>query len=175
MYDSIPQDDLPLNGERFCSNLEARKPSGCSLSNPPASPGITIPGEANYQPNGCGTGGIGNLILDFALEVFSSNYYSGSIDEPYSGVSFLPACNAHDTCWAAGGARHVCDGAFMTSMHNACGGVSGAGQNTCLGFAGLYHGAVSATDPSDSAYQTSTGRRVCAVWALEMRENECDD
>lgn len=46
MHDSNPSDDLPLDGERFCSNLEARKPSGCSLGNPqplPASPFLAGP------------------------------------------------------------------------------------------------------------------------------------
>lgn len=135
-----------------------------------------MPGQDPYAPNGCGTGGIGGWLQDLALEVFTSDSYSGDIDEPYSGVSFLAACNAHDQCWASGTVRHVCDDAFELATSNACNVVSDpAGKSTCRGFASSYHGALTTTDGSNSAHATSTANRACALWARDMRENDCED
>lgn len=103
MYAELPPDDLPLDGERFCQLLAADKPPGCNLGNPPPSPGVTVPGQAPWQPNGCGTGGIGGWFQDAVLEVIASQSYSGDIHAPYPGVSFRAACNEHDRCWAVGG------------------------------------------------------------------------
>src|SRR5690606_13153660 len=101
-------------------NLNARKPSGCSANNPPPSPGVDVPGQSAWQPNGCGTGGIGTWFQDAILEVVASQSYSGNIHAPYPGISFRSACDAHDQCWAAGGVRHVCDNNFRDSMESAC-------------------------------------------------------
>ena len=171
MYDSFPPDDLPLNGAQFCANLATRQPQGCSLSNPPPSPSIAVPGQTDWQPNGCGTGGWFEHAI---LNVTTSNSYSGDINAPYEGVSFLSACNAHDTCWAVGGARGACDNAFQQSTQNACAPVADP-NGTCSGFASLYHGAVSTTNSSDNAYANAVANRQCALWARDMRENDCDD
>lgn len=173
MHDTYPQDELPLDEEKFCEGLASSKPSGCNLASPPASPGITVPGQPAYAPNGCGTGGVGGWFQSFILSRISSSY-SGDLDEPYSGVSFLSACNAHDACWAAGGPRAGCDAAFEDRMKTACAAVPDP-EGTCSGFASLYRGAVSTTTGSDNAYATSTGNRQCALWARDMRENDCDD
>lgn len=174
MYDRIPQEAPAMDGERFCQSLASKQPQNCSLSQPPASPGIPVPGRAAWQPNGCGTGGVGGWFQDWILERIASDSYSGDLNAPYPGVSFRSACDGHDQCWAAGGARGACDDAFNVDMDNACNQLSaGGGRSTCTGFSSLYHGAVSVTDPSDSAYATSTAKRVCAVWAYEMRENDC--
>lgn len=164
----IPYDDYPVDGEKFCQLLGAAKPSGCSASNPPPSPGIAVPGMSSWQPNGCGTGGIGSWFQDAALEVFASQSYSGNIHAPYPGVSFKSACDGHDRCWARGGARGTCDEVFRVQMFNACGQ-----QSTCRGFASSYHGAVSVTNGSHGAYATTAANRICAVWAYDMRENDC--
>lgn len=176
MYDQFPSEDLPLDGELFCQGLAAGQPQSCSLSQPPPSPGIDVPGQAGWQPNGCGTGGIGGWFQNAILNVFASDAYSGDIHAPYPGVSFRAACDAHDGCWAAGGARHDCDDAFEITTTNACNVVSDpAGRSTCGGFASLYHGAVTTTDGSNSAYETSSANRTCALWARDMRENDCED
>lgn len=47
------------------------------------------------------------------------------------------------------------------------------GIAACQGFASLYHGAVSTTNGSHSAYANVAEKRVCAVWANGMRENHC--
>lgn len=52
MYQTFPQEELPLDAGRFCRALSAKQPAGCSVSSPPASPGL----EGNWQPTGCGTG-----------------------------------------------------------------------------------------------------------------------
>lgn len=163
-----------VDGQQFCQNLSAKKPSNCNLNNPPPSPGINVPGQAAWQPNGCGTGGIGTWFQDAILEVVTSQSYSGDIHAPYAGVSFRGACDAHDQCWASGSVRNVCDSTFRSSMSSACSVVStSAGRGTCEGFASLYHGAVSVTNGAHSAYASSTAKRACALWASDMRENSC--
>lgn len=168
------QDDPPVSGQQFCNNLKALKPSGCNGSNPPPSPGISVPGKPAWQPNGCGTGGMANWFVDLVLEVTASQSYSGNLNSPYQGVSFQGACNSHDQCWAMGGSRGVCDLQFRDSMNTACGQLGDAGsQATCMGFASNYHGAVSTTNASNSAYANSVQGRICAIWANDMRENNC--
>lgn len=174
MYQEFPQEDLPLDGDKFCQALATHQPSGCSLDSPPASPGITVPGRSDFAPNGCGTGGVGGWFQNAVLSVITSNHYSGDIDAPYAGVSFRSVCDAHDICWAAGGARGACDDAFRDGTQAACAAVPDP-QGTCSGFASLYHGAVSTTVPSDNAYEEREGQRKCALWARDMRENDCED
>lgn len=171
---ATPLEDIPVDGNAFCQNLNQNKPSGCSLSSPPASPGITVPGQTAWAPNGCGTGGIGSWFQDAILEVVTSQSYSGDIHAPYPGVSFRAACDAHDACWASGGFRAECDNAFRDSTQAACSIISSsAGRSTCSGFGSLYHGAVTTTNGSHNAYATSSNNRQCALWASDMRENNC--
>lgn len=168
-------EETPIDSTAFCEALKQQRPSGCSLSSPPASPGISLPGQTAWQPNGCGTGAVANFFLDAVLEVVSSESYSGNLDAPFAGVSFRGACDGHDQCWASGGARHVCDLQFRDSMNAACGALSSPqAAATCSGFASSYHGAVSTTNASHSAYSNSTQARACALWAYDMRENDCD-
>lgn len=171
----VPELELiEVNQLQVCRRLKAKRPSNCNQSNPPPSPGINVPGQSAWQPNGCGTGGIGSWFQDFVLERVAGQSYSGNLDSPYAGVSFKGACDSHDQCWAMGGNRTTCDINFRNSMNNACSQLSGtSAQGQCSGFASLYHGAVSTTDGSHSAYATSTASRACAVWANDMRENGC--
>ena len=169
-----PTEDIPVNPAALCANLNANKPSNCSLSNPPSSPGITVPGQPAWSANGCGTGGIGSWFQDAILEVVTSQSYSGDIHAPYPGVSFRTACDAHDACWASGALRAECDNTFRDSTQAACSIVSSpAGRSTCSGFGSLYHGAVTTTNGSHNAYSTSSNNRECALWASDMRENNC--
>jgi len=166
-------EEIPIHQSKFCASLKAAKPSGCSQTNPPPSPGITVVGKPPYQPNGCGTGKLANVFADALLEVATRPTYSGDFQSPYPGVSFKQSCNGHDSCWAAGGNKQSCDFAFRQDMVSACGGES-ASNNVCLGFAGLYHGAVSNTGAAQSAYNNSIADRSCAVWAENMRSNSCN-
>jgi len=167
-------DDAPVSGPQFCSSLKAQRPPGCSSINPPSSPGINVPGRPAYQPNKCGTGRFANWFLDFVLGVTSSQSYSDNLNAPFAGVDFTGACNSHDQCWASGGARATCDIQFRDSMISGCQQLGDfSASATCQGFAGSYHGAVSHTNPSNSAYAVSTQERICVVWANDMRENSC--
>ena len=170
------EDNPPLPGPQFCSNLKADKPAGCNGASPPPSPGINVPGQAAWQPNGCGTGGVGGWFQDAVLEVFMSQSYSDDINSPYPGVSFLSACNLHDECWASGENRTQCDMGIQAAMNSACDQQLPAGSSgwgTCRGFSSNYHGALSTTNGSHSAHATSSGARECALWAHNMRENSC--
>ncbi len=163
---------LEVSKPQLCSSLKNKKPQGCNFSSPPASPGITVAGQAPYEPNGCGTGVFTNWLLDKILEISHGQSYSGDLNEPYEGVSFRAACNAHDVCWASGGDRGQCDLAFQASTWSACSAVADP-NGTCRGWSSSYHGAVSNTNASHSAYETSTENRQCALWAMDMRENGC--
>ncbi|MBK8283753.1 MAG: hypothetical protein IPK97_02090 [Ahniella sp.] len=166
-YQMLPE-DVEVDPGQMCQELRQAKPAGCSASNPPPSPGI----GNNWQPNGCGTGGLANVFTDVFLEIVTRPTYSGNQNAPFAGVSFLSACNAHDLCWASANPKAGCDFQFRQDMINACGGASSA-NNNCLGFAGLYHGAVSNTGASQTAYTNSVNARACALWASDMRENGC--
>lgn len=83
MYAQYPQDDLPLDGEKFCQTLKSKKPSSCNFNSPPSAPGY----DPNWQPNGCGTSG-SQWLIDIALSITHTENYSGDPDAPHSGVSF---------------------------------------------------------------------------------------
>lgn len=173
VYSELPQDDPPLNGERFCQLLAAKQPQGCSLSEPPASPGIPVPGQAAWQPNGCGTSPTSNWLLSHIVELGYDSVFTGNLNAPYPGVSFEGACNAHDACWGSAYDRTWCDINFQNDMNDACEVISStSGWGECRGLSSAYHAAVS-TDQAGAHYQATVAERTCALWALDMRENEC--
>jgi len=165
----MPQGDLELDKAKFCQNLKSKKPSSCSASNPPSVPGF----DPSWEPNGCGTGGLANWIADKILSSAYTDSYSGEINAPFAGVSFLAACNAHDRCWGLAADKDQCDLAFRQTMDAACSGLSTtSGINNCLGFSGIYHGAVT-SDLGNSNYEDSVSDFNCAAWAADMEENGC--
>lgn len=168
-----PFEEIPIKQLDFCRDLKAAKPSNCSAANPPSSPGITPPASSPWQPNGCGTGGMGDWFQDKALEMLAGRAYSGNLDEPFAGVSFTNACNGHDQCWAMGYGKGGCDTDFGMNMQNACSQLQGSSADSCSGFASLYHGIVSTTNAASNAYSNSAAQRTCAIWASDMRENNC--
>lgn len=113
-----------------------------------------------------------NTFADAFLEVAARPTYSSDFQAPYPGVSFRAACDAHDLCWASGGARGVCDVNFRMDMEVACGGAHPS-NNACLGFQGIYHFAVANTGPANTTYNNSLAERSCALWASDVRENNC--
>ena len=170
------QTELTLEAETgldradFCAALKSKQPANCNSSNPPSTPGL----DPNWQPNGCGTGGMSNLLLDSGMEVLLSDTYSGNFQAPYPGVSFRSACDAHDACWGVAGSRAVCDTAFHNAMEAACGVVSqAAARTTCNGFASAYFSAVAITNIGNSNYQRATENRRCALWAQDVKANGC--
>ena len=168
-----PTEDIPVNPAALCANLNANKPSNCSLSNPPPSPGITVPGQAAWSANGCGTGGAAEWFHEKILSYGFGDVYSGNLDAPYPGISFLAACNSHDACWGGANDRTWCDIIFEESMESACNSISNtSGWGSCRGLASAYHAAVS-SDPATNNYNETVAERSCALWASDMRENGC--
>jgi hypothetical protein len=159
-----------IDREQFCERLKSKRPSNCNASSPPSTPGL----DSSWQPNGCGTGGMSNLLLDSGMEVLLSDNYSGDFHAPYEGVSFRSSCDAHDACWGVAGNRSTCDNAFHNSMTSACGAVAQASSRTvCNGFAAAYFSAVSITNIGNSNYQRAAQNRQCALWAYDMKANGC--
>ncbi|MBD8695040.1 hypothetical protein [Stenotrophomonas sp. CFBP 13718] len=167
---TAPEEPLAIDRPKFCQRLRASRPANCGSGPPPSVPGYDL----GWQPNGCGTGGFSNWIANSVLSIISTEAYSGNFDAPYPGVSFLGSCNEHDRCWGGGGNRAACDTAFHGSMLTACGGAAEGGpRSTCIGFAGIYHGAVTTTDASNDAYANSVAQHACAAWTYDMNLNEC--
>jgi len=161
------EEDHGVDSFKFCKALRAAKPANCNASSPPPSPALS----GNWQPTGCGTGRLSRTFLDFALERAASNSYSGEIDAPSPGVSFLAACNSHDLCYATAGGKDSCDLAFRDNMLSAC---RAAGNSAnCQGWASTYHGAVSTMNAAQSAYKSSSEQRACALWSHDVTENGC--
>lgn len=167
---SISSTGGSTTSDEFCSALKSNRPEGCDGANPPSTPGT----DPNWQPNGCGTSGFGNLVLDAGLEIVASEHYSGDFQAPYPGVSFQAACNDHDLCWGIGGVRSACDSSFHESMRSACGVLTQASSRTvCEGFAGGYFSAVSTTNAGNANYKSAVAARRCALWAYDMKLNSC--
>ena len=163
-----PQDEM--SRETFCAALKYKRPKDCDANNPPSTPGL----EAGWAPNGCGTGGVSNFLVATALELGFGDNYSGNSDAPYA-VSFKPSCDAHDACWGVAGNRSTCDDNFDRSMRDACSALYAASSRTiCNGFAGAYFGAVSASDIGNANYAHSVAARECALWAHDMKANQCE-
>jgi len=157
--------------EQFCSALMSKRPKGCDADNPPSTPGL----DPAWQPNGCGTGGASNFILDTVVHLGFGDYYSGDLDRPYR-VSFKAACDAHDGCWGIAGDRATCDNNFDSSMRSACGTLTGErAASICRGFAGAYMAAVTASDIGNDNYANAVSQRHCALWAHDMKANRCDE
>lgn len=161
----------PVDKEQFCQALENRRPSGCSSSNPPSTPAF----DPQWQANGCGTGARSEWLYSLALGQFFGDNYTGNLDAPYPGVSFIQACKAHDRCWGVGGSRIVCDENFLTNMRNQCSAGAGAGVGACNGIASAYHSAVSSTTASDQNYAAAVDAHTCAAWTFDMRNNSCPE
>ncbi len=168
-------EDETVEGGDFCGNLRRLRPnSECRANTAPSTPGITTPGRSVWQANGCGDSRRTQMMGSVLFNIVSSESYSGNFDAPYPGVSFNGACNTHDSCWAAGNSRAQCDSSFYASMRGACNQLNdGAAINVCTGYAGLYHGGVATTNPSNSAYAQSIALRECSIWGQDMRDNNC--
>jgi len=170
VHDRYPDEPLEFDQDRVCRAMRASRPSNCNYGSPPSVPGCS-PG---WVANGCGTGPRANWFLDRALSQSNSSTYSGNLDAPFSGVSFLAACNSHDACWGSAMHRGTCDIQFRGAMESACSGQSSPDSyNVCMGYAGMYHGAVSTTNGSNEAYAKAVGENSCAAWVYDMKTIGC--
>ena len=160
-----------VNRESFCELLKDQQPENCDASDPPSTPGL----DPGWQPNGCGTDGLSNLLLESGLAVFYTEAYSGNFNAPFPGISFRSACNSHDACWGVGGERATCDNTFHNNMRSACGAAAqGSSRTACNAFGAAYFSAVSATDIGNGNYSESVEERKCALWAYDVYTNGCE-
>ncbi|WP_405236457.1 hypothetical protein [Lentisalinibacter orientalis] len=158
---------LAVSTEQLCERLEESKPKGCSSSTPPSVPGY----DPTWQPNGCGVGGWRDLLLEQLASLALTNFH-GDLDEPFPGVSFLPACNQHDYCYGIQTAKYRCDDQFHENLQGACAeNTANATRTLCNSVAAAYFVAV--TDHGDSAYDSAGEDLACAEWHRQMNMNEC--
>ncbi len=169
-YATIADTDVVIDHGEFCRQLKDKKPPGCDLSSPPSTPDT----DANWQPNGCGNNWRVQAAMQLGIMAIVPDEFAGNFNAPYSGVSFLGACNRHDQCYGLAFDKAFCDSRFGDEMTAACGVVaSSAGHNVCDGLAGIYKGAVAATTFGNDAYASSVKAHTCAVWVKDMNVNGC--
>ncbi len=167
-----PEEDFIVDNTKFCRELRANRPSNCSMSSPPPSPGLS----SSWQPNGCGSGAWSNALASAVQSAASPDTYSGDLDAPYSGVSFRNACDGHDKCYAEAMDKGSCDMSFFNDMMQGCSGVSDAsGRSSCEGFSATYFGTVSNSPLANLAAITSAAERTCALWVYDMQNNGCGE
>lgn len=149
----------------FCAGLRAGKPSSCG-NQEPRLPGYT-PG---WVGNGCGSeygGEFEEQITNTLLSQYSQ--YTGYVDAPLEGFSFLNVCNSHDECWGLGNDFQTCNVQFDTALTNLC-----DGNAVCLGMRGAYTFAVGTTIAQNN-YNSDQQQRACALtgWFRDMQANNC--
>ena len=159
-----------IDRKLFCSNLKGKQPRKCRLGSIPSTP-VYDPG---WQPNGCGTGAIANAAVSSLMSSMFDGFYS--LDEPYQGVSFAAACDAHDRCFASAGGFYRCNDAFSIAMADACNGGTIAGSSAasvCSNYAAAYRAAVSTDEFGRDAYTAASKLLTCAAWHQAMKMNRC--
>lgn len=159
--------DEPIDRSYFCSHLKNKRPPSCTT--PPSTPGF----DPGWKPGGCGAGGWEqDAAALVAGGVYGSNF-SGHLDEPLRGVSFLPACGNHDRCWGLGNSRTACDEAFHQDLRSLCAASAGGNMGVCNGFAAGYYSIVSASARATNNYNRALAQRECAAWHSDMQVNGC--
>lgn len=176
-WDSEIGPEAPVDKQALCSALEYRiaqrykDPNGpkCNTEDPPSVPGL----DPLWTPNGCGTGAAVESIAAKVTRLLFPDF-TGDLDRPYPGVSFVGACNAHDRCWGVQGDRLTCDDGFRIATNQACNAAPLSGRNACMGIASGYHAGVTSAI-GDRNYQAAGKERTCAIYAKELKDNGCDD
>jgi hypothetical protein len=99
--------------------------------------------------------------------------FTGNLDEPFPGVSFLSACNAHDRCYGLQLPQFECDNLFFVNMQGACeSNTANATRTLCTSTAAIYFGTVA--QHGEGAYESAGEDHACAVWHREMESNDCN-
>lgn len=161
-----------IDMDQFCAELRQGRPPGpggsvCRASNPPL-----VPGSPGFVSNGCGDGSIYSTI---AQEVAGPGLdgYQGNLNHPFPGISFLPACVAHDYCYGSATiAQGACDSAFGEELAAICRPAI-AFQSECQAISARFVSAVALL--GGDAFSESLLAKTCALWAQDMTENGCDD
>ena len=157
-------DPRELTSEEKCTAVRNSKPTGCG-SAPPA-----INGIGGSVGNGCGAGWFSRTSGSALLSITHPIAYTGNIDAPIAGASFLNACNTHDACYAQQLARGACDATFNNNVNAACGTATDIA--TCLSMADKYAIAVTSSYGTD-AYNASAAPYACYLYHKEMDANNC--
>jgi len=162
---SLP--DFTFDREKFCEELEESRPHGCSSTRPPPVPGL----GSGWRANGCGVGGWRDSALTLLARLALSNF-TGDLDVPFPGVSFLGACNEHDRCYGLQAPKHACDSRFLFDMRQACSAnTANATMTLCNSTAAAYF--VSVTEHGDDAYESAGEELDCAQWHQAMEASGC--
>lgn len=169
LLDSDFEPELHVERSEFCERLKDSRPQGCSKSSPPSVPAL----DPRWQPNGCGVGGWQDVALGL-IAGLALPEFTGELDAPFPGVSFLGACNRHDQCYGIQLDKYSCDGRFREDMADACAGSTlGTALEICFSAGSAYHLAVTAH--GDTAYESAGAKWECARWHLEMKINGCTE
>ena len=158
-----------VDKDTFCANMAGNKPPGCDVSAPPSMPGF----DAGWVGNGCGDGSFASIVADALVGMIVSNY-DGDLDHPFPGVSFYPACQAHDRCYATrGSSKATCDGTLGSNLGSVCSSASSTYQGACQLLRQVYVDVV--TLKGGDPFNAAQGEADCAAWASEMEVDQCTE
>jgi hypothetical protein len=158
-----PPDPPEMTKEQVCNAIRSAKPKDCGATRP------RINGMDGSVGNGCGSGAVSRGLGSVALRIRYPIAFTGNIDSPIAGASFLDACNGHDACYALQGGRNACDMSFGNRLSAACDGAND--RDTCQRMAADYTNAV--TTHGAAAYTDSAIQLACYAYHKEMDENGC--
>jgi len=161
-------EDVDKIKTNMCSKMTSKIPSSCSaFSPPPRATGNKLnssPLAWSFPPltNGCGAGSLGEVI---ATKVASGTHgFTGNLDQPLPGISFISACNSHDICYGKQDDKNRCDGDFLDDMQTICGS-----NSQCNDFAYAYRGAVGVG--GSDAYQEAGKVKQCKNFKDDFARN----
>ena len=169
LKDTLEFGEMEAAEQEFCTTLSNLAPSGCTtFSSPYTSPYLGI-GPATWSfpalTNGCGAGGALETTLVFLAT--GINGFSGNLNEPLTGISFLSACNSHDMCYATQGGQANCDDKLYKDLEQICGNYSN--QGGCMTFAHTYRAAVG--QDGDEAYSDARLAKQCKNFKEDYIKN----
>jgi hypothetical protein len=180
----VEQGALPeepgVNGEAFCEELskDENRPDDCAAdgSDVPRVPGLntSMPAFLTLHANGCGDGSWQFEAANIVAIVTVSGY-TGNPDEPLPGLQIRDVCNAHDACYAGGGAKYFCDAQFGRDLEVALQSQYVVDSNAYLYARNVMAAYVSAVGLfGDRAYNNAKEAFECAVWNANMEANQCE-
>jgi len=153
----------------LCNVMSNMAPSSCTTFSSPYTSPFLGNGPATWSfpalTNGCGAGGALEATLVFLAT--GINGFSGNLNEPLTGISFLSACNSHDMCYATQGGQNSCDTAFLRNLEVICSSYSS--QGGCMDFAYTYRAAVG--QDGASAYSNSGLAQQCKNFKEDYIKN----
>ncbi|WP_340676885.1 hypothetical protein [Paraglaciecola sp.] len=163
-YQEVAEANIEL-----CNIMSNMAPSGCTTFSSPYTSPFLGNGPATWSlpalTNGCGAGG----LLETTLTALATgiNGFTGNLDQPLTGISFLSACNSHDMCYATQGGQNNCDNVFYDNLKSICSSYSS--QGGCLTFAHTYRTAVG--QAGDGAYSNAGLAQQCKNFKEDYIKN----